>query len=91
VAASVTPQPKAQRTAKDFVPWVRAARTHGEVVLRARDQFHAFPSRFETILDGMRDELTAAEAERIAQRGGTALGKQDRALPVLQRALVGGI
>lgn len=91
VAESVTPQSTAQRTAKDFVPWVRAALRHHGLVRRSQDQFRSFPAKFDSILDWLRQSLREAEAERTRLEGGIPLGKQDRSLPVLQRALVGGI
>lgn len=89
ITASVTTQPGPQRTAKDFVPWVRACLRHGEPVRRARERFPVDPSRFAEILSRLQADLTAAEAERVSREGGPALGKQDRALPVLHRALIG--
>ena len=87
VAESVTPQPRAQRTARDYVPWVRASLLHQEIVRRSQDQFRSFPAKFEATLDWLRQSLSEAEAERT----GKALGTQGRSLPVLQRVLVGGI
>jgi len=82
---------KRQRSAKDFVPWVRAARRHPEIVTLAQDQFRAAPARFGAILNWLRDSLSVAESKRVEREGGTPLGKQDRSQPVLHRALVGGI
>ena len=91
VSTAVTPQPRAQRTAKDLVPWVRAAVRHRHFVSRARDQFRSHPSRFASTVGRLQDALTLAEVERVSHEGGQALGKQDRALPVLYRALIGGL
>lgn len=91
VAEAVASRPGAQRTSRDLVPWVRAAIRHREIVHRARDRFRLAPARFEEIVDWLRLSLTEAEAERARLEGGPPLGKQDRALPVLHRALVGGV
>lgn len=91
VAKSVTLQPRAQRSAKDYVPWVRAVRRHGEVVRCSQDQFRSFPARYESTLDWLRQSLSEAELDRTRLEGGSPLGKQDRSLPVLHRAVVGGI
>lgn len=91
VAETVTPQPRAQRTAKDYVPWIRATLRHPQIVRRARDQFLYAPARFEYILGHLRQALLDAEADRVQREGGACLGKENRSLPVIQRALVGGI
>jgi len=91
VAEGVASQPGPQRTTKDLVPWVRAALRHPDIVRRSRDQFRSFPASFEVIIDRLRVSLTEAEAERARVEGGPPLGKQDRSLPVLHRALVGGL
>ena len=89
IAASITAQSGPQRSAKDFVPWVRASLRHPEPVRRANEHFRVEPARSSEILSRLQEELTAAETERVSREGGAALGKQDRALPVLHRALIG--
>lgn len=91
VVEAATPQPRAQRTARDHVPWIRAVLRNPEIVHRAQDQFLSAPARFEPILGHFRQALLDAEAERVQREGGSYLGNQNRSLPVIQRALVGGI
>ena len=92
IAEKTFPQPRVQRTAKDLIPWVRAVVAHRGVVHRYRSLFRSFPSRFEETLPRFRDDLTAAESERARHEGRPIPAlQQDRPMPVLHRALVGGI
>lgn len=82
---------RVQRIGRDFVPWVRAAVRHRAIVSQAQQRFRSVPADFESTLDLLREALIGAEAQRVAREGGSALGKLDRALPVLERAIVGGL